>query len=338
MTTTGEPQDKRALYWLGEKLIDHRLPISILVVLLTGYFGWQAFQLRLVTSFGDLLPQKHPFVKVHNKHAPTFGGANNVQVMLEVREGDIFTMETLTRIFTMTEAVDRVYGVNHNQIDSIGHRTTRYLKVASGGTLRAEPVMVGLPKRPEDAAKIKRIVHNTQSVYGLIVSLDDKAALIRANFIEGRLDHRLTFQQINEKVLAPFGDGWMGALIKGMDPLRPDAPAPAEVLRVFDGTAAAKAGLKEGDVILAVDGRPVGSQIELGVVIAGMDVGKQVQLTVKRGEATETLPLIIPEPTVDISVAGEPRLYGWVYSYASDVFWEELEFLARLTLAEKQHE
>ena len=86
----------------------------------------------------------------------------------------------------------------------VGHRTTRYLKVGSGGLLSAKPVMIGLPKHAEDAAKIKRIVHNTESIYGLLVSLDDKAALVRANFIEGRLDHRLTFDQINDTVRAPF--------------------------------------------------------------------------------------------------------------------------------------
>src|SRR5258705_8816378 len=32
----------------------------------------------------------------------------------------------------------RVYGVNHNQIDSIGHRTTRYLRAQAGGFLKAE--------------------------------------------------------------------------------------------------------------------------------------------------------------------------------------------------------
>ncbi len=30
----------------------------------------------------------------------------------------------------MTEGSDKVYAVNHNQIDSIAHRTVRYLKVA----------------------------------------------------------------------------------------------------------------------------------------------------------------------------------------------------------------
>ena len=106
--------------------------------------------------------------------------------------------------YKITEEMDRVYGVNHNQIDSIGHRTTRYLRAQSGGFLKAEPVMMSIPKTAEDAANIKRIVHNTSSIYGILVSLDDRAALVRANFIEGRLDHRRTFTEINERVIAPF--------------------------------------------------------------------------------------------------------------------------------------
>jgi predicted RND superfamily exporter protein len=314
-------QDKRALYWLGERLIDHRHPIMVIVLAVTALFAYWAFQLRLETSFGDLLPQTHPFVQIHNKYAGTFGGANNVQLMVEVKDGDIFTVPTLARIYRITEAVDQVYGVNHNQIDSIGHRTTRYLRAQSGGFLRAEPVMIGLPKTPDDAASIKRIVHNTESVYGLLVSLDDRAALVRANFIEGRLDHRRTFTEFNERVIAPFEKGWFGALIKGKDPLKPDQPSPAVIEAVYRGTPAADAGLKVGDVIVSVDGVETLDRTAVAKIISAKDRGSEATLGIKRGDAQETVKIKVPEPDIAIYVAGEPRLYGWIYSYAGDVFW-----------------
>ncbi|MBI3770474.1 MAG: MMPL family transporter [Deltaproteobacteria bacterium] len=226
------PEDKRALYWLGDKLIEWRNPVMVVVLLVTGYFAYCAMQLQLVTSFGDLLPQTHEFVKVHNKYSGTFGGANNIVVMLQVKEGTIFTKDNLTKIFKMTEGMDTVYGVNHNQVESIGHRTVRHLRVAAGGTLRAEPVMLRAPQSQDEVEEIRRIVHNAENVYGLIVSLDDKSALIRANFIEGRLDYKRIFDEVNTKVVAPFEDA-----------------------------------------------------------------------------------------NAKIFVAGEPRLYGWVYRYAGDVFW-----------------
>ena len=51
------PEDKRALYWLGDKLIDYRTPMMTVVLLITALFAYWSFQLRLVTSFGDLLPE-----------------------------------------------------------------------------------------------------------------------------------------------------------------------------------------------------------------------------------------------------------------------------------------
>jgi predicted RND superfamily exporter protein len=313
--------DKQALYWIGDKLIDYRHPVTIVVLLLTGLFAWWSFQLKLETSFSALLPQNHPFVKVHNKYASSFGGANNIQIMIETKKGTIFTVPTLARIYRMTEAVDQVYGVNHNQIDSIGHRTTRYLKALSGGFLRAEPIMIGLPKTDKDAATIRRIVHNTESVYGILVSLDDRAALIRANFIEERLDHRLTFTQVNDNVIAPFERGWIGALIKGKDVLDVNAPSPAVVEVVYDGTAAATAGLQKGDVITAVNNRPTADRTALAHAIASYRPGTEVALQFSRGKDAHEAKLVVPEPDLKVYVAGEPRLYGWVYSYANDVFW-----------------
>ena len=45
------PHDKRLLYWLGDKLIDYRHPVSIVVLLVTAFFAYCGFQLRLATSF-----------------------------------------------------------------------------------------------------------------------------------------------------------------------------------------------------------------------------------------------------------------------------------------------
>src|SRR5438445_362361 len=287
-------EDKRALYWLGERLIDYRHPLMIVVLIVKAYFAYLSFQLKLETSFGDLLPQSHPFVQIHNKYAGTFGGANNIQLMVEVKDGNIFTVSTLDRIYKITEEMDRVYGVNHNQIDSIGHRTTRYLRAQAGGFLKAEPVMIQMPKTADDAANIKRIVHNTESIYGLLVSLDDRAALVRANFIESRLNHRLTFDQINERVIAPFEKGWIGALIKGRDAFRGETSAAAVVDTVYRDTAAAKAGLKTGDTIVSVNGKPVADRVELAAEVQKYKPGTTVKLGVKSGEEARDAELFIP--------------------------------------------
>lgn len=314
-------ENEKPLYWLGRKLIEKRIAVMIGVFLVTGFFAYHTYRLfeaGFVTSFGDLLPQTHAFMQVHNKYAGTFGGANNVMVMVEVKDGHIFDRNTLTRIYRMTEELDKVYGVNHSQIDSIGHRTTRSLRVAAGGTMRSEPVMIGPPKSEEDAKEIRHIVHNTESIYGILVSLDDKAALLKANFIEGRLDYRRIFDEINERVVAPFEAGWVGAILDTQDE-GGELPPPV-VVTVFEETPAF-GKLKAGDVILAVDGKPVENRVQVAEAIAAHEPGQEVKLTIKRGEQQEEVGLTVPEPDVIVSVAGEPRLYGWVYEYAGEAKW-----------------
>jgi predicted RND superfamily exporter protein len=104
--------------------------------------------------------------------------------------------------------------VNHDQIESIGHRSTRYLKVL-GGTVSTPPVMRRAPASEFDVEEVRRIVHPSDNIYGKLVSFDDKAALIRANFIEGRLDYQKLFDQINDQIIKPYEDASVKISVAG---------------------------------------------------------------------------------------------------------------------------
>lgn len=196
-------QSKAVLYRMGASLIKNRLPVAIITAIFTAFMAYRALGLEMSTAFNDLLPYRHPFVQVHFKFASQFGGANNVNVMIKVDKGDVFTKEMLKKIFDMTQAMDRVAGVNHDQVASIGHRTTRYLTVL-GGTIATPPVMRRPPKTDEEVEEIKKICYNTESIYGQLVSLNGQALLIKANFIEGRLDYKRIFDEIDRTVKEPF--------------------------------------------------------------------------------------------------------------------------------------
>ncbi len=199
-------EEPGSLYRLGETLIERRRSVVLAVTVVTLIFAFFALRLELVSRFDELLPQGHPFIQLHNEYAPSFGGANGIMVLMEVKEGTIFTAKTLDKIFRMTQAMDKVYGVNHNQIESVAHRTSRRLRVGSGGLIEMVPVMDRAPRGEEGVREIKRIVHTSRNLYGVLVSLDDKAMIIRARFIEGRLDHRRMFEEVNRTVIDPFED------------------------------------------------------------------------------------------------------------------------------------
>src|SRR5262249_14037659 len=67
------------------------------------------------------------------------------------------------------------------------------------------------------------------------------------------------------------------------------------VTQVFDGSPSAKAGLQEGDVITSLAGKPIKEGRQLQLAVAGLPVGKPVDLTVVRDGKTKTLPVTIEE-------------------------------------------
>ena len=194
------------LYRVGEKLIERRKIVLIGVTVVTLIFAAFAVQLNLVTRFDDTLPQKHEFIQTHNEYSATVGGANMLQIMLEVKDGTIFTKETLSKVFEMTKRLDTVYGVNHDLINSLAHRTNQRIILKGGGLTEIEPIMTRAPQNQNDVERVREIVYSTPNLYGVLVSLDEKATLLQAIFVEGRIDHQRLFDEVMGSVVEPFED------------------------------------------------------------------------------------------------------------------------------------
>ncbi len=88
--------------------------------------------------------------------------------------------------------------------------------------------------------------------------------------------------------------GWLGVNIQGVNKdmaasLNLDKARGAIVSRVIPDSPATEAGLEQGDVILAVDGRRVRTVRDLPRLIAGIEGGKSAKLTVWRGGKEKTV-------------------------------------------------
>jgi serine protease Do len=82
----------------------------------------------------------------------------------------------------------------------------------------------------------------------------------------------------------------------------------AAVTSVEPGGPAGKAGLQVGDVITAVDGTAVADANALRLRISRTAPGTKVQLTIKRGEATQQLPVTLGTlPSTDDDTPGTPE-------------------------------
>src|SRR2546427_4323908 len=203
----------RAMNRLVAWLIAHGGRVVGGVLLVSLGLGVEAARLRLEFRAGDLLPQGHPFIAVHNRYHRNFSEANVLTVMLEARSGTIFTAPILATVFRATEAVDRLPGVNHDQLTSVAHRATRWARVRPGGMIASEPIMLRAPTGEVEAADIRRLVLQSYA-FGSMVSIDERAALIRAGFDERRLDYRRLFDAVNATVL-PLADERVAVYVSG---------------------------------------------------------------------------------------------------------------------------
>lgn len=93
------------------------------------------------------------------------------------------------------------------------------------------------------------------------------------------------------------------------------------VASVYEGTAAAKAGLQKGDIIVNFDGVEVTSPSELTLDVRAKDPGDKVELTVNRdGEKLDITVTLGSDETALESEEGEENPYGYGFddSYGSD--------------------
>ncbi len=203
-------------YRFGEWILKRRYLMLAVIGAITAFFGYYAAQTELVTSFGDLLPQNHPFIKVAHEYEQYFGAVNNVTIMLEVKHGDIYTTNTIQKLVNMTRNMDLVYGIQHGSVRSLTN--SGYFRPLAGGVILNTPILPNgqVPATPRDLNELRSNVHkNPLVVYGRFVSLDDRAAIIEASFLESRLDYKRIFSDIRQIVVKPERDATVRIYVGG---------------------------------------------------------------------------------------------------------------------------
>ncbi|HKA52174.1 MAG TPA: hypothetical protein VKJ47_00785 [Candidatus Binatia bacterium] len=175
----------------------HRSFTVLLVIALTLPAVFFARRLSLSSKMSDYYPGKHPHVRLYQEFTEMLKMTNTVVVTVSVREGTIYTAETLGKIHRITVALLDTKGVNPFEVMSLTHPRLKDIKVRSEG-ISILPVVdhPEEPQSPEALVRIKNAVYTNLGIRGIYVSPDDKIALIRAGFWDGMAEPRAVFAKL----------------------------------------------------------------------------------------------------------------------------------------------
>jgi predicted RND superfamily exporter protein len=176
-------------------IIDKRWWILALISLMSFFFVYKVKDLKVYTKFADLLPQGHAYIKVHNKIRAQFGGANTVNMVLQVRDGDIFNPTTLQKIKDITDELYLIPGVDRFKILSLAVNLLFDMVTTSGGFDFIPLMFPDIPKTTEEIETLKDRVY-ASVFYGSFVWFDKKRTLITADFFEDEIDYTLVFRAL----------------------------------------------------------------------------------------------------------------------------------------------
>ncbi|MGE0820680.1 MAG: RND family transporter [Candidatus Binatia bacterium] len=169
-------------------LLRYRWLVLSVALAISVFLGYYLTHARIQMNFLDMIPPHHPYTQLARQHARMFGSANVLVIAIEVKEGSIYTVETLNKIDRLTIALLETPGVNPWQVRSLSHPAVRSIEITSAG-IRILPLFFPHPpKNEKEVSRVKRLVYTNDGILDFYASRDDKVALITAGFWESGLD------------------------------------------------------------------------------------------------------------------------------------------------------
>ena len=183
-------------YWV-HFVVSHRVFSFFLLVSLCLVGIWQAQRVSLSARMTDYYPSRHPHVRLYREFAEMLKMANAVVITVTVKEGTIYTNETLGKIHRLTVALLETRGANPSEVISLTHPRLKNIRVSSGN-IEILPIVnqPAQPQTPEALAHIKNAVYTNLGIRGVYVSPDDKTALIRAGFWDDIVEPQAVFERL----------------------------------------------------------------------------------------------------------------------------------------------
>lgn len=202
----------------ARSVVAHRVMIVAAVLAITAGLGTQLGSLHLEIRRRANLPDSHPYVQIQNRISDVFGGEAIVILGVIAREGDIFAPAMLAKVQRITDRLRASPNVIEPSLFSLAGPYVRTVLSDPDGAMRVESLMGAGPPTAEVAARIRERVQADTLFRETLVSSDQRAAMIVADFDDRIKDVELA--AFVEQAVAPERDDTVTIALAGAPILR----------------------------------------------------------------------------------------------------------------------
>lgn len=168
--------------WIEDLVFKGRFAFLVAFGVVTIAAAWFLPALKIDTTLEKQLPPEHPFVQTALSYRDKIPGLNSFQIVLETREGTIWTPEFLKKLNEVTQDVYYLPGVDRTAVASMWTPNTRIYQSTEGAVEARDLIPSSVSPdalTPEDVATIRDDAFRG-GFRAQLFSRDERSAMIMA--------------------------------------------------------------------------------------------------------------------------------------------------------------
>jgi len=197
-------------------LFENRIPVILIFVLLTAFFGWQASKIQPDASFEKMIPTSHPYIQnfLDNK-ADLSSLSNSIRIIVETTDGDIFDKDFQEALRLINDEVFYIPGVDRSRLQSIWTPNVRWSEVTEEG-FRGGAVVPNAYDGSDASLDQLRLNILRSGQVGRLVANNFKSAIIIAPLtdINAETGEKLDYRDFSRSIEALVRDKYQTDSIK----------------------------------------------------------------------------------------------------------------------------
>lgn len=197
-----------AFHRAAERLVFGQRAVLLLFAIATIVMGWYGSQLRVDAGFKKQIPLGHEYMQTFVDYEKDFGGANRVLIALMARDGDMFDIDFMRTLESLTADVIAMDATDDARVSSIFTPNVRFVEVVedgfAGGNVippRFVPRDPNFVATPEDFETIRGNIVKA-NIVGRLVAKDFSGAMVWAELVPEDAGRKMDYQEVARQLEA----------------------------------------------------------------------------------------------------------------------------------------